>query len=85
MSCPECCRVKKSQGYSIVIDESKPLCYSCHQDKKGRDYYESIEFQDWFASYPSFTTLEAHTEWIKANPPPPQPVEDTSQQSSDYK
>ena len=69
--------MKQSQGYSVEVDPDQPLCYSCRQHKRGRDYFESQVFQDWLASCPDSAreTIEAHTEWMLANPPPPQPAD----------
>jgi hypothetical protein len=58
MSCPECCRVRKSQGYSVVIDLTQSLCASCAEWKANQDFLASPEYQAWLV------------EWVKEHPAP---------------
>ena len=71
MSCPECCRVKQSQGFCVEVDPTQPLCMSCDEHKKAREWYESPVYQAWLLTIPpKEMSLEARTEWFGKNPPP---------------
>lgn len=70
-SCPNCITVRKSQGFSVIIDDTQPLCDSCAKWKADDDYFKSEAYVTWMASMPQGLTLEEMTEWVKSHPPPP--------------
>lgn len=71
-SCPECSRVQQSQGFEVVVDETQPLCSTCSDQKRLRDFHASEVFQAWLRSLPAILTNEEYTAWVLAHPPPSQ-------------
>ena len=68
-SCPQCCEIRKAQGFDVVVDVTKPLCISCATWKADNEYVNSLVYKAWIASIPT-TSIEAIIEWIRLNPPP---------------
>jgi uncharacterized protein YmfQ (DUF2313 family) len=70
-SCPYCLTVHRSQGFSVTIDESQPLCTSCAEWKALNDYVASENYQAWLTTVPEGMTMKEQIEWVKEHPPPP--------------
>lgn len=70
MECPTCCRVRQTQGFNVVVDNTKPLCAACNEWEANKQYIESAEYQQWLASRPENLTMEQIIAWMEENPPP---------------
>lgn len=68
--CPKCAAVRLTQGFDVVVDESKPLCPSCSEWEANKQYIESAAYTEWIASRPEGLTIEQAIAWMEANPPP---------------
>ena len=70
-SCPECCRIHQVQGFTVVVDETQPLCDPCSERKRIVEFEASSVFQAWLASRPAtFANEQEYTVWLLANPRP---------------
>jgi hypothetical protein len=66
-NCPLCNIIRRNQGFSVVIDETQPICPPCSEVKAYEAYVASAPYQAWLLTTPK----EFNIEWYLANPPPP--------------